>query len=279
MPNPFNQQIIDEFRANRGQVGGYFAGARLLLLTTVGARTGTRHTTALGYLPDGGEQVLVLGSAGGGPKHPDWYHNLVADPQVTVEDGTFVYDARAVVLHGADRDTAFARAVETDAGWADHQGLTGRVIPVVALQQIPGPPRFAGGGTPSFATALTQVHDAFRRELALIRAEVAASGPGIGAQLRVNCLTLCQGLHGHHTREDEGMFPALAAQYPDLGPTMGRLQAEHHTIAALIGDLQAVLATDDADPRQLLAEVDRLIDDLHRHLTYEEEQLIPVLGG
>jgi deazaflavin-dependent oxidoreductase (nitroreductase family) len=279
MPNPSNQQIIDEFRANHGQVGGSFEGARLLLLTTVGARTGTRHTTPLGYLPDGGEQVLVLGSPGGGPKHPDWYHNLVANPHVTVEDGTFVYDARAVVLHGADRDSAFARAVEADSGWADEQEQTSRAIPVVALQQIPGPPRFAGDGTPSFVTALTQIHDAFRRELALVRAEVAASGPGIGAQLRVNCLTLCAGLHGHHTREDEGMFPALIAQHPHLGPTMQRLREQHHTIAALIGDLQAVLVTEDADSRQLLAEVDRLIDDLYRHLTYEEQQLSTALSG
>lgn len=63
MPNDFNQQVIDEFRANRGRVGGYFEGARLLLLTTTGARTGTPHTAPVGYLPDGGDRVLVIASA------------------------------------------------------------------------------------------------------------------------------------------------------------------------------------------------------------------------
>jgi deazaflavin-dependent oxidoreductase (nitroreductase family) len=278
MPNPFNQQIIDEFRANHGQVGGYFADARLLLLTTVGARSGTRHTTPLGYLPDV-EQVLVVGSAAGADTHPDWYHNLLAHPQVTVEDGTFVYDAQAVVLHGADRDAAFARAVAADPGWGDYQARTDRVIPVVALQPLPGPPRLAGDAPASFGAALKGIHDAFRRELVLIRAEVAASGPAIGAQLRINCLTLCAGLHGHHVREDEGMFPGLLAAHPELAPTMERLRAEHRVVAALLGDLQGVLTADaDSDPVRLLAEVDRLIDALHRHLDYEEAQLVPVLG-
>jgi deazaflavin-dependent oxidoreductase (nitroreductase family) len=77
----FNQQIIDEFRANGGQVGGPFEGARLLLLTTIGARSGAPHTTPLGYLPDG-ERSLVIASAGGAPNHPAWFHNLVANPHV-----------------------------------------------------------------------------------------------------------------------------------------------------------------------------------------------------
>ncbi|MFG1888915.1 nitroreductase family deazaflavin-dependent oxidoreductase [Micromonospora sp. NPDC049051] len=117
MPNDFNQQIIDEFRANSGRVGGPFAGARLILLTTTGARSGSPHTTPVGYLPDE-ERILVIASAGGSPKHPDWYHNLLADPHVTVEDGVFTYQARAVVLTGAERDEIFARAVEADPGWA-----------------------------------------------------------------------------------------------------------------------------------------------------------------
>jgi deazaflavin-dependent oxidoreductase (nitroreductase family) len=278
MPTDINQQVIDEFRAHGGRIGGRFEGARLLLLTTTGARTGNRHTTPLGYLPDGGEQVLVLGGADGADEHPDWYHNLVAHPEVTVEDGIFVYAATAVVLHGTDRDTAFDRAAEADPSWADQQATTARVIPVVALRQIPGAPTFAGDAAPSFGTALRRIHDAFRRELALIRAEVAASGGSIGAQLRVNCLTVCDGLHGHHIREDQGMFPGITARHPELEPTVARLRAEHRTIAALVDDLQAVIAAGTADPARLLAEVDRLIDQLEQHLTYEEEQLIPVLG-
>ncbi|WP_199714558.1 nitroreductase/quinone reductase family protein [Micromonospora radicis] len=129
MPNDFNQQIIDEFRANAGRVGGPFEGARLVLLTTTGARTGARHTTPVAYLPDGAERILVIASAAGAANHPQWYRNLVADPQVTVEDGTFTYPARAQVLTGAERDRLFARAVEADPGWAHYQAKTSRTIP------------------------------------------------------------------------------------------------------------------------------------------------------
>src|SRR5918998_200110 len=130
----FQQQVIAEFRANSGRVGGPFQGVRLLLLTTTGARSGAPHTVPLGYLPDGAHQFLVIGSAGGSPRHPAWFHNLVAQPRVTVEDGVFVTDALAVVLEGTDRDAAFARAVETDPGWAEYEQQSGRVLPVVALR-------------------------------------------------------------------------------------------------------------------------------------------------
>ncbi|GAA2367965.1 nitroreductase/quinone reductase family protein [Nonomuraea africana] len=277
MPNEFNQQIIEEFRANRGQVGGYFEGARLLLLTTTGARSGARHTTPLGYLPDGGEQVLVIASAGGAARHPDWFHNIVANPRVRVENGVFTYDAQAVVLEGEEREQAFARAVEADPGWADYQAKTTRLIPVVALREIPsGPPNV---NAESFGAALKLIHDAFRRELALIRKEVTESGPGLGVQLRVNCLTVCQGLHHHHTHEDAGMFPALAARHPELAPTLERLGEEHQKIAALIEELQQLVSTDSPDPAVVLPEVERLIDALESHLAYEEEQLIPILDA
>ncbi|WP_440073373.1 nitroreductase/quinone reductase family protein [Streptosporangium sp. OZ121] len=275
MPNEFNQQIIEEFRANGGKVGGPFEGARLLLLTTVGARSGARHTTPLGYLPDGGERVLVIASAGGAPNHPAWFHNLVANPLVTVEDGLFTYEARAVVLEGAERDRLFARAAEADPGWADYQARTARVIPVVALQGVDsGPPKASSAGE-----TLKLVHDVFRRELSLIRKEVTESGAGLGAQLRVNCLTLCQGLHNHHTGEDIAMFPFLAGRHPELAPTLERLSREHERITVLIEELREVLSTEGADPPLVLAEVERLADELERHLTYEEEQLLPVLGA
>ena len=276
MPNDFNQQIIEEFRANGGRVGGYFEGARLLLLTTVGARSGAPHTTPVGYLPDGGERVLVIASAGGAPKHPDWYHNLVANPRATVENGVFTYEATAVVLEGAERDRAFARAVDTDPGWADYQAKTTRVIPVVALQVIPGPPQ---PNATSWGAALKLIHDGFRRELALIRKEITESGPGLGAQLRVNCLTLCQGLHNHHTGEEAGMFPLLAERHPALAPALDRLREEHERIAALLDDLQKVVSSGTADPLLVVAEVERLTVELESHLTYEEEQLIPILDA
>lgn len=280
MTHDFNQRIIDEFRANHGQVGGPFEGGRLILLTTTGARTGTPHTTPVAYLPDGGDRILVIASAGGSPRHPDWYRNLVANPQVTVESGVFTYEAHAVVLSGEERDRAFARAVETDRGWAAYQEKTDRLLPVVALREIarPGPPNINAS---SPAEAIKLVHDVFRRELALIRKEMATAATGgtttLGAQLRVNCLTFCQGLHNHHTGEDIGMFPLLADRHPQAGAALDRLRAEHEHIAALVAELREALAG--PDPAAVRKEVDRLTTDLEAHLTYEEEQLIPLLGG
>ncbi|MFH0519176.1 nitroreductase/quinone reductase family protein [Streptomyces sp. M41] len=278
MPNDFNQQVIDELRANKGRVGGYFEGARLLLITTTGARSGRRHTTPVGFLPDG-ERVLVIASAAGAPTHPAWFHNLLANPQVTVESGAFTYEARAVVLEGEERDRAFARAVETDPGWAEYQEKTRRVIPVVALEAIAqdGPGSINAS---SMGEAIKVVHDAFRRELALIREEMAkGSGTTLGAQLRVNCLTFCAGLHNHHTGEGLGMFPVLADRHPELRPTLDRLSEEHERIAELIEDLRGVVTAEDTDPATARAEVERLTTALEAHLTYEEEQLVPILDA
>ncbi|WP_043267976.1 nitroreductase/quinone reductase family protein [Streptomyces sp. CT34] len=277
MPNPFNQQVIDEFRAHHGRVGGPFEGGRLILLTTTGARSGARHTTPVAYLPDGAERILVIASAGGAPHHPDWFLNLVAHPRVTVENGVFTYEAEAVVLEGEERDRVFARAAEADPGWAAYQDNTTRVLPVVALTSVEtGPPNFAGA-TPG--ETITILHDAFRRELALIRKEVADAGPALAAQLRVNCLTICQGLHNHHAGEDRAMFPLLRDRWPELAPALDRLDEEHRKIAALLDELQQVISGDGAEPGRLLAEVDRLTDALEAHLAYEEEQLIPVLDA
>ncbi|MEU8057449.1 nitroreductase/quinone reductase family protein [Microbispora bryophytorum] len=141
MPHDFNQQIIQEFRANRGKVGGPFEGARLLLLTTTGARSGVPHTVPLGYLDDEGGRMLVIASAGGSPRHPAWYHNVRANPHVTVETGVFTIEAEAAVVEGAERERLFARAVEADSGWADYQTKSGRVLPVVALTPRSGSER------------------------------------------------------------------------------------------------------------------------------------------
>ncbi|GII80001.1 cation-binding protein [Sphaerisporangium rufum] len=271
----FNQRIIDEFRANAGRVAGPFENARLLLLTTVGARTGRPHTVPVGYLPDG-DRRLIIASAGGGPRHPAWYHNLVARPRVTVEDGAFTYQADATVLGGAERDRAFARAVEADPGWGAYQAKTERVIPVVALVRADvGPP------PGRFGDALIAIHGAFRRELELIRREVAESGPGgLGAQLRVNCLTLCQGLEMHHGHEDAAMFPTMDARHPELAGTMARLREEHEVVAWLVGRLREVVSEGGAGDRAtVLAEVDRLVAELTAHLDHEEERLVPILNA
>ncbi|MFD0006509.1 nitroreductase/quinone reductase family protein [Streptomyces sp. NPDC127178] len=278
MPNDFNQQVIDEFRANKGRVGGYFEGARLILLTTTGARTGRPHTTPVGYLPDGADRILVIASAGGAPSHPAWFHNLLANPQVTVESGAFTYEARAVVLDGEERDRAFTRAVEADPGWAEYQEKTRRVIPVVALYEIAqdGPPNINAS---SMGEAIKVVHDAFRRELALIREEMAKGGATLGAQLRVNCLTFCAGLHNHHTGEDVALFPFLADRHPEFAPTLARLGEEHERIAALVEDLRHAVTADHPDPATARGEVERLTAELEAHLTYEEEQLLPILDA
>ncbi|WP_435218594.1 nitroreductase/quinone reductase family protein [Streptomyces sp. bgisy034] len=303
MPNDFNQQVIEEFRANKGRVGGYFEGARLLLLTTTGARTGRPHTTPVGYLPDSDDRVLIIASAAGAPRHPAWFHNLVADPRVTVESGAFTYEARAVVLEGEERDRVFARAVEADPGWAAYQEKTERVIPVIALHSL------AEGGpgninASSMGEALRVVHDAFRRELALIRREMtemseagdegsttgSANGTAkgtatgtatgtLGAQLRVNCLTFCAGLHNHHTGEGLAMFPFLEDRHPELAPALARLRDEHDRIAGLVEDLRRVVGDENADPDTARREVERLTTELEAHLTYEEEQLIPILDA
>ncbi|GAA1617589.1 nitroreductase/quinone reductase family protein [Kribbella alba] len=271
MLNDFTQQIIKEFRANAGQVGGPFDGARLLLLTTTGARSGALHTTILGYYPDTAGRVLVVGSAGGGPKHPDWYYNLLANPGVTVETGLFTYEATALVLRDAERDEIFTRLAEVDPGWAEYQARTNRTLPVVALTPATIGPPSAG----SFAETLKQIHNAFRRELALIRKEFASSGPSLGAQLRINCLTLCQGLHFHHTGETAGLFPSLLTRHPDLAPTITRLQSEHDQIANLLDDLQHLVST--STPSASLPKLDELVDRLNAHLDHEEAQLLPLL--
>ncbi|HSO95192.1 MAG TPA: nitroreductase family deazaflavin-dependent oxidoreductase [Acidimicrobiia bacterium] len=132
MPD-FNQSIIDEFRANDGKVGGPFEGAPMVLLTTTGAKTGKARTIPLVCLPDG-DRYIVFASKAGAPTNPDWYHNLVANPAVTVEVGRDRFDADAVVLTGDERDRLYALQAERMPGFQEYQDKTTRVIPVVALQ-------------------------------------------------------------------------------------------------------------------------------------------------
>jgi deazaflavin-dependent oxidoreductase (nitroreductase family) len=127
-----NRKLIEEFRANRGM-----GERRLLLLTTTGARTGLSRTTPMMYIPDG-ERLLVIASNAGAPSHPDWYRNLVANAQVTVEVGAEKYPATAVAPTGAERDRLFASVVERHPFFAEHQSRITRRIPVVVLERRPG---------------------------------------------------------------------------------------------------------------------------------------------
>lgn len=110
----------------------------------------------------------------------------------------------------------------------------------------------------------------------MIRQELSSGTTALGAQLRVNCLTFCQGLHNHHTGEDVAMFPFLADRHPEAGPALDRLRAEHEHIAALVEELRQTL-TGGTGLDSVRTEVDRLTTELEAHLTYEEEQLIPLL--
>jgi deazaflavin-dependent oxidoreductase (nitroreductase family) len=134
-PNEWNQAIIKEFRANGGKVGGQFAGAPVLLLTTTGAKTGRSLTTPVMYL-DAGDRRLVFASKAGAPTNPAWYHNLIAHPTVTVEVGDETYQARAVPVTGEERDRLYAKQVSLYPGFGDYQAKTTRVIPVVALERV-----------------------------------------------------------------------------------------------------------------------------------------------
>lgn len=130
-----NQHIIDEFRANEGRVGGFFEGKDLLLLHHRGARSGAERVNPLAYqrLEDG--SVAIFASAGGAPKTPDWFHNLVAHPDVTVEIGTETFPAHARVAEPGERDRIYERQKAAWPGFADYEEQTKgiRTIPVVIL--------------------------------------------------------------------------------------------------------------------------------------------------
>jgi len=130
----YNMEIIAEFRANAGKVGGSWEGRDLLLLTTTGRKSGKQHTTPIVCTRDG-DRLLVYASKAGAPKHPDWYLNLEADPHVVVEVGDERYDAIATPLEGAERDREFAAQAERAPTFAEYERKTTRVIPVVALRR------------------------------------------------------------------------------------------------------------------------------------------------
>lgn len=133
-PENFNTKIIREFRENEGKVGGPFEGAPLLLLTSTGARSGQPRTSPMMYLPDGGRYV-VFASKAGAPTNPDWYHNLVAHPDASIEVGTDRIGVKATVITGAERDDLYARQAQLYPGFAEYEAKTTRTIPVIALER------------------------------------------------------------------------------------------------------------------------------------------------
>ncbi|WP_432015825.1 nitroreductase/quinone reductase family protein [Streptomyces hydrogenans] len=249
MPLDFNVKLIEEFRTNAGRLGGPFEGWVLLLLTTTGARSGREHTTPLGFVEDG-DRLLVVGSAGGSDRHPDWYRNVLAHPTVTVEtggeSGVDTWRATAVAATGAERDALFARVVAVAPGYADYQKATDRVLPVVVLHRIPVSDYTPPNRLDALADELVKIHDWLRGELAALAEGLAAPGAAeLTVELRRHCLTFCAGLAHHHGGEDAGRLrvveidvdhnPATTVRYGVLAtPTLMVFQAGE-PVKSLVG--------------------------------------------
>jgi deazaflavin-dependent oxidoreductase (nitroreductase family) len=133
--NAWNQQITDEFRANAGKVGGRFEGRTLLLLHDIGARSGIVRIHPLAYQPVG-ESFAIFASKAGGPTNPDWYHNLLAHPRVSVEVGTETVEVQARVVTGEERERIWSHQKEAFPNFAEYERLTTREIPVVLLERV-----------------------------------------------------------------------------------------------------------------------------------------------
>jgi deazaflavin-dependent oxidoreductase (nitroreductase family) len=131
----WNGKIIEEFRANEGQVGGDFEGAPLLLLHTTGARSGTERINPLMYLVDG-DRLVVFASKGGAPTNPDWYYNVQANPDASVEVGADRFPVLARVATGEERDELYAEQARRYPQFGEYQAGTDRTIPVVILERV-----------------------------------------------------------------------------------------------------------------------------------------------
>jgi deazaflavin-dependent oxidoreductase (nitroreductase family) len=136
MARDWNAGIIEEFRANQGRVGGMFEGRPLLLLHHTGARTGTVRVNPLAYqvLEDG--SLAVFASKGGAPTNPDWFYNLKANPDVTLEVGTETIHARARIPDQEERDRIWTRQKQLMPGFAEYEEKTTRQIPVIVLERL-----------------------------------------------------------------------------------------------------------------------------------------------
>jgi deazaflavin-dependent oxidoreductase (nitroreductase family) len=131
--NDYNQPIIDEFRANDGKVGGRFAGATLLILRTIGAKSGQVRESPVAYFPEDDGSMVVVASKAGLPTNPDWYHNMKANPRFEVEVGADTVPVTAEEITGSDYEAKWAEIVAKAPGFGDYQTKTTRVIPLVRL--------------------------------------------------------------------------------------------------------------------------------------------------
>ncbi|AUI61124.1 nitroreductase/quinone reductase family protein [Amycolatopsis sp. BJA-103] len=275
----FNDQVIEEFRRNKGKLGGMFEGWELILLTTIGAKSGKRRTNPLGYLEIDGKTVVVASNMGA-PRHPNWYYNLRHDHRVTIETGTESYEAIAAVPPPVERDALFAKVVAEDPGFAEYQAKTTRELPVVILHRIDD--RVRGMGD-----FVVEVHDWLREELKTLRAGVddivagRADSLTMEKSLRAHCVSFCEALTKHHTGEDLGAFPMLAQRFPALAPALTKLGEDHVVVAALqkrIRDLVEGYVHGESDPVRLRDDFDALTGKLEAHFAYEERTVVAALN-
>ncbi len=134
--NDWNKKIIEEFRANEGKVGGQFASMDLLLLHTTGAKSGLPRINPVAYMADG-DRFIIIASKAGAPTNPDWYYNLTANPEVSVEVGTEQFQALARVAAEPERTELYNKVAAKYPGFAEYQRQTTRIIPVVILTRLP----------------------------------------------------------------------------------------------------------------------------------------------
>ncbi len=133
--NERNQKIIAEYRANGGKVGGYFEGKSLLLLHTKGAKSGQERINPVACVQDG-DRYVVIASKGGAPTNPDWYYNLLAHPEVSVEVGTQTFKVHAAVAQEPERTRLYNKMAEMMSSFNDYRQKTTRMIPVVVLTPV-----------------------------------------------------------------------------------------------------------------------------------------------
>jgi len=131
----WNQNIIEEFRANDGKVGGRFEGKTLLLLHTIGAKSGQERVNPVAYVRDG-ENYVVIASKGGAPDNPAWYYNILAHPHLTVEVGTQTFDVEAQVTKEPERTRLYNKMADMLDSFNDYRRKTERIIPVIGLMPV-----------------------------------------------------------------------------------------------------------------------------------------------
>jgi deazaflavin-dependent oxidoreductase (nitroreductase family) len=133
-PKDWNKAVIEEFRANKGKVGGHFENATLVLVHTTGAKSGLERINPMMGMADG-DRIIVIASKGGAPEHPAWFNNLVANPEVVVEYGEETFKARAAVPEEPERSKLYSKMAEKYPFFADYEQKTTRAIPVVTLNR------------------------------------------------------------------------------------------------------------------------------------------------